>query len=130
MGLERFIQLSVQVAERVRGCLETHLGQGSTVLRQPECLSSPGPTCEPMQVDYSRLSPTERQRRLNQGLCLYCGQEEHALRSCPTHPPQTLVSVIFSPASPVRPPSTIVQHITGSHCVSENALLDSGSAAN
>ncbi|KAI4891316.1 hypothetical protein NFI96_033515, partial [Prochilodus magdalenae] len=41
---------------------------------------------EPMQVDTSRLSPGERQRRMRRGLCLYCGNLGHILRNCSLHP--------------------------------------------
>lgn len=38
---------------------------------------------EPMQVDQTRLSPTERQRRICTGSCLYCGQLGHVAAVCP-----------------------------------------------
>ncbi len=56
MGLERFLQLSIRVAN-------------------------------PMQIDSARLTSAERRRRLTQGLCLYCGQDGHVIRTCPTRPP-------------------------------------------
>lgn len=34
----------------------------------------------------SRLSPAERQRRMDNDLCLYCGAEEHKLVDCPDLP--------------------------------------------
>ncbi|XP_061100251.1 uncharacterized protein LOC133130042 [Conger conger] len=44
---------------------------------------SPG---EPMQLGRMRLTPSERQRRVRQGLCVYCGQAGHFLAACPTLP--------------------------------------------
>ena len=38
---------------------------------------------EPMQVGRTRLSPEERQRRLAEGRCLYCGQLGHIIATCP-----------------------------------------------
>ncbi|KAL6472425.1 hypothetical protein MHYP_G00186130 [Metynnis hypsauchen] len=39
-----------------------------------------------MQCEFSRLTPEERQRRLSNRLCLYCGSPGHILRTCPTRP--------------------------------------------
>lgn len=41
---------------------------------------------EPMQVDRTRLTTKERQRRFNQQLCLHCGQPGHHLSTCPALP--------------------------------------------
>lgn len=38
---------------------------------------------EPMQVDRTRLSPAEKQRRIRTGSCLYCGQLGHLAAVCP-----------------------------------------------
>ncbi|KAL0149815.1 hypothetical protein M9458_054863 [Cirrhinus mrigala] len=91
IGLECFIQLSIRVANRIRGCMEGSSCQNPTLqLRQPELPSPPEPAVEPMQIDYSRLSSTERRRQLTQGLCLYCGQNGHVLQTCPIRPPRSM----------------------------------------
>ena len=41
---------------------------------------------EPMQLGRSRLAGDERDRRLQQRLCLYCGQAGHFIRECSTRP--------------------------------------------
>ncbi len=41
---------------------------------------------EPMQLGRAQLTPSERQRRVNQRLCIYCGQAGHYLASCPSAP--------------------------------------------
>ncbi|KAL7408423.1 hypothetical protein ABVT39_023275 [Epinephelus coioides] len=41
---------------------------------------------EPMQLGRTRLHPSERQRRVNLRLCIYCGQAGHFLASCPQTP--------------------------------------------
>jgi hypothetical protein len=41
---------------------------------------APGP--EPMQLDAARLHSTERIRRLQNNLCLYCGKSEHFKPQC------------------------------------------------
>ena len=38
---------------------------------------------EPMQIGRTRLTPEERQRRLREGRCIYCGQRGHLIASCP-----------------------------------------------
>ncbi|KAK5910937.1 hypothetical protein CgunFtcFv8_005154 [Champsocephalus gunnari] len=40
-------------------------------------------TYKPMQLDRTRLSLEERQHRLREGCCFYCGQMDHQLDSCP-----------------------------------------------
>lgn len=43
----------------------------------------PNDSGEPMQLGRTRLSLEERQRRLREGCCFYCGQPGHQLASCP-----------------------------------------------
>lgn len=38
---------------------------------------------EPMQVARTKLSLEERQRRMSEGRCLYCGQLGHIIATCP-----------------------------------------------
>uniref|UniRef100_A0A146SAR5 Gypsy retrotransposon integrase-like protein 1 n=1 Tax=Fundulus heteroclitus TaxID=8078 RepID=A0A146SAR5_FUNHE len=48
-------------------------------LSPPRVLTDP----EPMQLGRSALTKEERQRRRQQGLCLYCGGEGHVVQTCP-----------------------------------------------
>ncbi|ROL45085.1 Retrotransposon-derived protein PEG10 [Anabarilius grahami] len=79
IGLERFIQLSIRFASRMQSYIEEHQGQPlfNTLLHRSEPVSPPEPASEPMQVENSRLSTTEHQRRLTLNLCLYCGSPGH-----------------------------------------------------
>jgi len=97
IGLECFIQLSIHFATRMQSCLEEHQGQPqfATSLCRPESVSPPEPAHEPMQLDNTRLTPTERQRWLTQNLCIYCGSPGHVISTCPTRPPRPMVSVII-----------------------------------
>lgn len=38
---------------------------------------------EPMQIEHAHLSRAERKRRVELGLCLYCGESDHLLPDCP-----------------------------------------------
>ncbi|KAK3575530.1 hypothetical protein QTP86_029276 [Hemibagrus guttatus] len=97
IGLERFIQLSIRFATRMQSCLEEHQGQAqlTTILCRPGSVSPLEPAPEPLQLELSCLTPAERQRRLTQNLCLYCGAPGHVISACPIRPPR-----------PMLPPST------------------------
>ncbi len=58
MGLERFIQLSIRVASRMRSCMkyQQSLTHSNPLLPRPENISPPEPVPEPMLVDNTRLS--------------------------------------------------------------------------
>ncbi len=84
--LERFIHLSIRTDRHMQPCLEYLQGQPSPSCPcQPEITSSPEP--EVMQLDHTRLTVSERQRRLTQGHCLYCGSRAHIINACPIRPP-------------------------------------------
>ncbi|ROL48173.1 Retrotransposon-derived protein PEG10 [Anabarilius grahami] len=132
IGLERFIQLSIRFATRMQSCLEEHQGQSqlTTILCRPESVSPPEPAHEPMQVESSRLTPAERQRRLTQNLCLYCGAPGHVISACPTRRPRPMVSAIFPSTNKMKPLTTIVKLTAADVSIPVTALLDSGSAGN
>ena len=62
----------------------------STATPNPQSLMFPlTPTSgagEPMEIGRSRLSREERERRLTNQLCLYCGESGHFIQACPTRP--------------------------------------------
>jgi hypothetical protein len=67
--------------------LMRHTPMPTTTPRTPTP-SPAGPT--PMVLDANRprfqsLSPDERQHRIRNGLCLYCGQKGHMAIACPNH---------------------------------------------
>ncbi|KAK3549173.1 hypothetical protein QTP70_033656 [Hemibagrus guttatus] len=75
IGLERLIQLSICVAARMQLCVNEPQDQSpyGTWRDRPAPVSSPEPAPKPMHLGTSHLTPAERQRRLTQNLCLYCG---------------------------------------------------------
>ncbi len=129
-GLERFIQLSIQCATHMQSCFEEHQLSYTPLLCRPDAISLPEPGHEPMQVDSTRLSYSERQRLLTQGLCLYCGAGGHVITACPIRPPRPMVSVIKPSIINMQPLTSIVKLTTSSVSLSVHALLDSGSAGN
>ncbi len=119
--LERFIQLSIYV--RIGCSLAMRIILLTPLLRRPEITSNPEPGNEPMQIDTNRLSSAERQRRLTQGLCLYCGAGRHIISSCPIRPPQPMGSVI-KPAIINMQPLTTVVILTASNVYSSTCPPD------
>ncbi|KAL0197572.1 hypothetical protein M9458_006112, partial [Cirrhinus mrigala] len=61
---------------------------------QPASVAACHPVPEPMQIDSTRLSRAERNRRIMNGLSLYCGQSGHHLRQCSIRPPRPVVSTL------------------------------------
>ncbi|KAK3545249.1 hypothetical protein QTP70_002372 [Hemibagrus guttatus] len=92
IGLERFIQLSIRFATRMQLCLEEHQGQTATAIlaRPPETVNDPEPDSEAMHLGHSGVSAAERQqerqRRLTQNRCFYCGGSGHFVGECPIRP--------------------------------------------
>ncbi len=109
---------------------EHQLSSYTPLLCRPDAISPPEPGHEPMQVDSTRLSSSERQRRLTQGLCLYCGAGGHVIAACPIRPPRPMVSVIMPLIINMQPFTSIVKLTASGISLSVHALLDSGSAGN
>ncbi|XP_058242928.1 extracellular calcium-sensing receptor-like [Hemibagrus wyckioides] len=130
--LESFIQTAFQVAERRKCCLaDPGIPPSPNFHRTSEVSSSSlDPDSEPMLVEHSRLSRTDRQHRLTQRLCLYCGQPGHALPACPSYPVRPAVSAISYPPNKSKPLTTPVELICSVSPITVHALLDSGSAGN
>ncbi|KAK3551982.1 hypothetical protein QTP70_031637 [Hemibagrus guttatus] len=92
IGLEKFIQLSIRFATHMQLCLEEHQAQPlfPAAPHRPERVSRPEPAEEPMDLEHLDLAATERQRerqrRLAQNRCFYCGRSGHFIAECPTRP--------------------------------------------
>ncbi len=69
-GLERFIQLAIRCSHRMLSCSP---GISTAIAPPPNRLPEVHNPPQPMQTDTHRLTASERQRRLTQHLCLYCG---------------------------------------------------------
>ncbi|KAK3556341.1 hypothetical protein QTP70_007096 [Hemibagrus guttatus] len=130
-GLERLIQLSIRVAARMQSCVDEPQDQSShnTWRDRPAPVSSPEPAPEPMHLGTSHLTSAERQRRLTQNLCLYCGAPGHAIPACPIRQPCPMVSTIF-PFLPKMKPLTTHGMLTTTRSSVSVVALNSGSAGN
>ncbi|ROL53441.1 Transposon Tf2-6 polyprotein [Anabarilius grahami] len=132
IGLEKFIQHSIRCATRMQACLQEHQDQFLPIssLCRSEPVSSPEPANEPMDVENSRLTSSERQRRLTLHLCLYCGAPGHMISACPIRPPRPMVSAIIPSIKKMKPLSKVVNLTAADVSLTVVALLDSGSAGN
>ncbi|KAK3520197.1 hypothetical protein QTP70_017927 [Hemibagrus guttatus] len=101
IGLERLIQTSIRVATRMQSCVHRSQDQSRPDNRRdrPEPVSPPEPAPEPMQLGTTHLNAAERQRRLTQSLCLYCGDPGHALPTCPIRPLRQIRCITRKPVS-------------------------------
>lgn len=83
-NLESLIDMAIRVDHRLR---ERQLErQRETSLREtasPLRLSPPGDLEEPMQLGGTRISQAERNRRIKEKCCLYCGKPGHFRTDCP-----------------------------------------------
>ncbi|KAL0172909.1 hypothetical protein M9458_033220, partial [Cirrhinus mrigala] len=88
------------------------------------------PVPEPMQIDYSRLSRTERNICLTSGLCLYFSNNGHFIRNCPVKPPRPVVSTILSEVEVSSLSLIPVTFHSSRNSLSVSALIDSDSSGN
>ncbi len=85
--LDQFIDLAI----RVDNLIHTRRPQRHLSTATDMTTSSSGP--EPMQIGFTHLSVEERERRVRQNLCLYCGLSGHLRATCPTRPSRTSSAV-------------------------------------
>ncbi|KAI2659363.1 Transposon Tf2-8 polyprotein [Labeo rohita] len=85
IGLEAFLLRTTRVSQQLAAC------QPPITAPPAASVAASPPVPEPMQVDSTRLTRTERNRRISLGLCLYCGQSGHILRTCPVRPPRPML---------------------------------------
>ncbi|KAL0176628.1 hypothetical protein M9458_028958, partial [Cirrhinus mrigala] len=116
IGLESFLQRTTRVSQRLAAC------QPPITAPQPVSVAACLPVPEPMQIDYSRLTRTEKNRCLTSGLCLYCGNNSHFIK-----PPRPVVSTILSE---VEISNLSVTLHSSRNSLSVSALIDSGSSGN
>ncbi|KAI2657525.1 Transposon Tf2-8 polyprotein [Labeo rohita] len=124
IGLEAFLLRTTRVSQQLAAC------QPPITAPPAASVAASPPVPEPMQVDSTRLTRTERNRRISLGLCLYCGQSGHILRTCPVRPPRPMVSTITTEIEPTMLTLLPVTLRTSDQILSTSALIDSGSSGN
>ncbi|KAL0150648.1 hypothetical protein M9458_054065, partial [Cirrhinus mrigala] len=121
-SLEQFMELAIRLDNLIRS------RRGRRFTRLP--LSLPvHQEQEPMQIGLTHLTQDERDRRLRNHLCLYCGQPGHLRANCPTRPPRyepPWVSVTPS----LETFEINVNLVFDGRDISTTALIDSGAAGN
>lgn len=85
-----------------------------------------------MQLGFTNLTPEERERRMHQHLCLYCGQSGHRRLSCPVRPPSHVqpVSVLADSNHRWSGFTLPVRFCLRGRIIDTTALLDSEAARN
>ncbi|KAI2668070.1 Retrotransposon-derived protein PEG10 [Labeo rohita] len=124
LSLNQYIDLSIRV-DNVMRARKPSRPFTPTFQPQPSASSAP----EPMQLGTTKLTTEERERRLCNNLCLYCGQPGHIRATCPTRPPRppTSVSVFKSGLNRCEIP-VLLRYDNIS--IQTTALIDSGTAGN
>ncbi|KAI2665770.1 Transposon Tf2-9 polyprotein [Labeo rohita] len=124
LTLNQYIDLSIRIDNVMRSRKPNR--SFTTPLPTPSSTSS---TPEPMQLGTTKLTIEERERRIRNNLCLYCGQAGHIRATCPTRPPRPPTSV-----SEIRPClnrcEIPVLLISDGISIKTTALIDSGAAGN
>ncbi|KAK3561073.1 hypothetical protein QTP86_026364 [Hemibagrus guttatus] len=124
MGLELFMLK----AQHISRCLfMVSIEEGTPSDTSSSC-SSTAP--EPMQMDQYRLLANKRQCRLHQRLCLYHGENDHLLKTCPARPPRPMVSTIHISSTVATPRYHDAVLIHASRSFSVKVLFDSGPSGN
>ncbi len=121
--LEQFMELTIRIDNLMRS-RRVH----RSALPIPTNQRIPEP--EPMQVGVTRLSAEERERRIRQHLCLYCGESGHLRAACTARPARrvhTLVSADHNPTNSFEIPITITNN---NESTATMAMIDSGVAGN
>jgi hypothetical protein len=93
--LDELISLTIRIDNRLRECrmervvkVVSSLTSASVPCYFPLTVSQPQACSEPesMQLGQNRLSPEERQQRVDTRSCLYCGQVGHLVSTCSLRP--------------------------------------------
>ncbi len=133
--LDQFIHLSIQIDNLMRSRCPGHRPVSTSRYLSTPRASGPASmeTGEPMQINTSRLTQEEKERRRSQNLCLYCGGAGHFRVNCPSRPPLrdvAPVSLTIDSLNPNSCVSVLLEFIINGQVVSTPALIDSGAAGN
>ncbi len=121
-SLSEVIDLAIQIDNLIRSRRSTR----ATPRYMPETTT----VAEPMQLGFTHLTPEERERRMQNQLCLYCGQAGHMRVSCPARPLSSSrsVSVNSHCTTSVSSIKLPVKLFIRNKIITKTALIDSGAA--
>ncbi len=121
--LEQFIDLAIRLDNLLRSRRPPRPSLA------PAVTATVPPGTEPMQIGFTHLSGEERERRIRQNLCLYCGLPGHMRVYCPTRPPRntSAVSQNSSQSTILKIPVMLRFKRT---VIETTAFIDSGAAGN
>ncbi len=122
-SLEQFIELSIKLDNLLRSRRPNHLPVF------PRASSAVHAGVEPMQIGVTHISEEERERRIRQSLCLYCGLPGHLRASCPTRPSHNPAAVSLNYQTTTSLEIAVTLEIKG-RIIETVALIDSGAAGN
>ncbi len=124
VGLENFLQRALHISQHLTAC---HTEESFTTVASP---ATRPPAPEPMQTERYHLTPTERARRSNLGLCLYCGAHDHRLPDCPIRPTRPAVSTVQILPDVSKLPHIDALLIHMNQSFPAKVLVDSGASGN
>ncbi len=124
VGLENFLQRALHISQHLTAChTEESFTTGASPATRP-------PAPEPMQMERYHLTPTERARRSNLGLCLYCGAHDHLLPDCSIRPTRPAVSTVQILPDVSKLPHIDALLIHMNQSFPAKVLVDSGASGN
>lgn len=113
VGLENFMSRPDRIAHRLSAC---HTPEAT---HQPAAPTASSPVPEPMQVDSTRLSPSERARRLEASVL-------NGPLHCPVQPKRPAVSTLQFETEISKLSMLLVQLLTPDHSITVPALVNLG----
>ncbi len=124
VGLESFLQKALHISQHLTAC---HTEESFTTAASP---ATQLPAPEPMQTDRCHLTPMERARRVNLGLCMYCRAHDHLLPACPIRPTCPAVSTVQILPDVSKLPHIDALLIHMNQSFPAKVLVDSGASGN
>ncbi|KAL0154063.1 hypothetical protein M9458_050637 [Cirrhinus mrigala] len=127
--LEQFMELTIQIDNLMRSRRGGRQTQPARPAPSTSNYSATYSAPEPMQIGRTHLTEEERERRLRDHLCLYCGQPGHIRASCPIRPPRAAPSRV-SAEIPNHSMSIPVTLLINGQKIATTAFIDSGAEGN
>ncbi|KAL0162424.1 hypothetical protein M9458_041820 [Cirrhinus mrigala] len=122
LTLSQYMELAIKTDNLMR----SRRGYRSTRFTSPSPVTTES---EPMQIGATGLTPEERDRRVRNHLCLYCGQAGHLRTNCPIRPHRPDTARVSSDSLSDTFELEVIL-ICNHQTTQTVALIDSGAAGN